>query len=108
CATARASKPRRRRGGCRAMTNTLAELRDLLAALVAANAAKVVDARFLDVESAAAFTSLSADSIRRLLSAGKLTALRPVKGRVVIDREQLVSLVLNSTTSLRRGRGRRK
>jgi hypothetical protein len=86
------------------VSNTLAEIKDLLAALVAANAAKMVDARFLDVEAAAAFTSLSADSIRRLLSAGKLTALRPVKGRVVIDREQLTSLVLNSTTTLRKGR----
>jgi excisionase family DNA binding protein len=63
--------------------------------------------RFLSVERAATYTSLSPESIRRLLAAGKLTALRPVRGRVLIDRQQLESYVLAADTRTRTGRGRR-
>lgn len=62
--------------------------------------------RFLTVPKAAAHANLSEESIRRLLSSGKLTALRPVKGRVLIDRRQLDALVLSSTATPRTGRGR--
>jgi excisionase family DNA binding protein len=52
--------------------------------------------RFLSVDGAAAYAGLSADSVRRLLTARKLTAYRPVPGRVVLDRQQLEALVLSS------------
>jgi hypothetical protein len=90
------------------MSEILGEIRNLLAALVERQHVPEVDARFLDVQSAARFTSLSPESIRRLLSAGKLTPLRPVRGRVLIDRLQLESYVAGSVQTLRRGRGRRQ
>ncbi len=62
--------------------------------------------RFLTVARAAEYTDLSQESIRRLLAAGKLTALRPVRGKILIDRRQLESMVLTSTTTPRTGRGR--
>jgi excisionase family DNA binding protein len=61
--------------------------------------------RFLTVDSAARHCDVSADTIRRLLSSGKLTALRPVKGRIVIDRNELDDVVLSSNSRPRRGRG---
>lgn len=63
--------------------------------------------RYLTVDRAAGYASLSAESIRRLLAAGKLTPLRPVPGRIVIDRQQLDSLILSSDQRPRTGRGRR-
>jgi hypothetical protein len=48
---------------------------------------------------------VSAGSICRLLAAGKLMAHRPVKGRVLIDRLALDSLVQGATTAVRTGRG---
>ena len=62
--------------------------------------------RFLDVTSAARYTSLSPASIRRLLSAGTLTALRPLRGKVLIDRQQLDTVILSATSTTRTGRGR--
>ena len=53
--------------------------------------------RFLTVDGAADYCSLSAESIRRLLSNGKLQPHRPVKGRILIDRVELETLVLTST-----------
>jgi excisionase family DNA binding protein len=63
--------------------------------------------RFLTVQDTAVYTSLSPASVRRMLATGKLTALRPVKGRVVIDRQQLDSVVLSSDFRPRKGRGLR-
>ena len=63
-------------------------------------------ARFLGVDAAAEHASLSPESIRRLIAGGRLTALRPVRGRVVVDVRQLDALVLASTTLPRTGRGR--
>ena len=90
------------------MSGILAEIRDLLATLVEQRPEAGDVPRFLSVERAAAHCDLSPESIRRLLSAGKLTALRPVKGRVLVDRVQLESYVAGSVETLRRGRGRRK
>jgi excisionase family DNA binding protein len=67
--------------------------------------AKRADARFLSVKHAADYCSVSPDSIRCLLSSGKLRALRPVKGRIVIDRAELDALVLGSDQRPRKGRG---
>ncbi len=61
--------------------------------------------RFLSVQGAADYASLSDVSIRRFLSAGKLTARRPCKGKVLIDRHQIDSLVMSATTTPRTGRG---
>lgn len=52
--------------------------------------------RFLSIDQAARHAGLSPKSIRRMLAAGKLTAYRPVKGRVLIDRLQLDQAILAS------------
>jgi len=64
--------------------------------------------RFFTVKQAAIYSALSSDSIRNLLAAGKLTPLRPVRGRIIIDRRELDALILSSTGRQRRGRGIRK
>ena len=61
--------------------------------------------RFLAIDGAAAYTSLSPESIRRLIETGRLTALRPIPGRVLIDRLELDALVTSSTKCLQKGRG---
>ena len=61
--------------------------------------------RFLSIESAAAYVDLSAKSIRRLISAGKLKPLRPVRGKIVIDRIALEQLVATSDAHPRNSRG---
>jgi excisionase family DNA binding protein len=81
-----------------AVANRIADrLADRIAALMTK--------RYLSVQEAAAYCSLSADSIRGLLAGGKLTALRPVGGRVVIDKRELDSLLQASTKCPRRRRG---
>ena len=64
--------------------------------------------RFFSIAAAGHYTSLSPNSIRSLLSSGKLTALRPVRGRVLIDKAQLDDVVSSSTQKLKSGRGIRK
>ena len=61
--------------------------------------------RWLDVERAAVYTCLSDKSIRRLISSGKLTARRPVRGKIVLDRFQIDAYVGNCTVQPRTGRG---
>jgi excisionase family DNA binding protein len=82
---------------------------DLLATLIAERLAVQVAEqqarRFFTVAQAATYTALSEDSIRAMLAGGKLTALRPVRGRILIDRRQLDAVVLSSTGRLRTGRG---
>jgi excisionase family DNA binding protein len=63
---------------------------------------------WLTVDGSATYASLSTKSIRRLISSGKLTAHRPVRGRVLIDRDELDSVIRSSTQQLRRGRGIRR
>lgn len=63
------------------------------------------DKRFFTVKNAAAYSDLSEESIRRLLDSGQLTKLRPVKGRIVIDRKELDAYFLASTSTPRKGRG---
>jgi excisionase family DNA binding protein len=62
--------------------------------------------RFLPTDAAAKYAGVSVESIRRLLAAKKLTAYRPVPGRIVVDRRQLDALILASTRQARTGRGR--
>lgn len=63
--------------------------------------------RWLSVKAAAEYSSLSPDSIRQLLSGGKLTAHRPVRGRIVVDRVELDSVIGSATAGIRGGRGTR-
>ena len=58
---------------------------------------KTIQDRYLSISRAAAFCSLSVSTIRNLLQRGKLRALRPVAGRVVIDRTELEKFVNQST-----------
>ena len=70
------------------------------------NLAAKAHRRFLSITSAAQWTDLSQESIRRLLASGKLQAHRPVRGKVLVDRVELESLVLSATSAPRKGRGR--
>jgi excisionase family DNA binding protein len=86
-----------------------------LDALADAVARKVADQlvgrpapRYLTVVQAADYTALSQDSIRALLAGGKLTALRPVAGRILIDKQELDALLRSSTRRPSRGRGQRR
>jgi hypothetical protein len=80
-------------------------LADAVAAKVADRFAELARRRYLSIPHAAEYGDLSPDSIRSLLSSGKLTALRPVPGRVVIDRRELDALFASSTKGPRCGRG---
>lgn len=62
--------------------------------------------RWLALEPAAAYSSLSVKSLRRLVSAGKLQAHRPVRGRIVLDRFELDAYIAGATATPRTGRGR--
>jgi excisionase family DNA binding protein len=87
-----------------------AELVNALADAVAARLATLPtqpEPRFFTVSTASVYTGLSEDSIRNLLSGRKLTALRPVPGRILIDRRELDALIQGSTGGPRTGRGRR-
>jgi len=65
-------------------------------------------ARWLTVDAAASYSGLSVKTIRRLLAGGRLTAHRPVRGRVIVDRRQVDALLEGSTGSVRGGRGMRQ
>ena len=69
------------------------------------DAAQAGPVRFLTIDAAERYSSLSERSIRRLISSGKLTAHRPVKGRVLVDRGQLDAVILSATSTPRKGRG---
>ena len=87
----------------------LKSLAEQVAALVAAQIAERLATtgtqRFFTVQDAAEFSGLSADSIRAMLAAGKLHGLRPVPGRVLIDRRELEAVILASTSRPRTRRG---
>ena len=61
--------------------------------------------RFLTVGQASKFSSLSKETIRRLLGSGALTPLYPVRGRVAIDKKELESFMLASMRRPAQGRG---
>ena len=64
--------------------------------------------RYLTVANAATYADLSPESIRRLIALRRLTAHRPVRGRVLVDRRELDALILSSNTNQQGGRGRAK
>jgi hypothetical protein len=49
--------------------------------------------RWLSVEAAAAYTSTSTKSIRRLIGMGKLTPRRVLRGKVLLDRHEIDSVI---------------
>jgi excisionase family DNA binding protein len=55
-----------------------------------------VEQRFVSIVGAAVRVGVSPTTIREWLKAGRLTALRPIGVKILIDVEQLDSLVLNS------------
>ena len=78
---------------------------DAIVGRLAERVAESASQRYFSVQRAATYTDLSVDSIRSLLASGKLTALRPVAGRVVIDKRELDALLQSSTKRPRGGRG---
>jgi excisionase family DNA binding protein len=85
----------------------LGALADALADRLAERLAGTPPKRFLSVREASHYAGVSEDSIRNLLAGGNLTALRPVPGRVVIDRQELDAYVRGATRRARSGRGTR-
>jgi len=61
--------------------------------------------RWFSLKLAAEYTSLSEKSLRQLVNSGKLTARRPVRGKILIDRVELDSLIASATATPRTGRG---
>jgi hypothetical protein len=88
-----------------AATLDIDALAEALAERLVQRVGAAVSRRYFSVADAATYSGLSADSIRSLLSSGKLTGYRPVSGRVVIDRRELDSLIQASTRVPRRRRG---
>jgi excisionase family DNA binding protein len=80
-------------------------LAEALADRLTERIAALAQRRYISVADASSYTSLSIDTLRGLLATGKLTALRPVPGRVLIDRRELDALLASSTRRPRRGRG---
>jgi len=80
-------------------------LADALADRLAERIGQAATQRYLTVAHAAEYTDLSADSIRSMLVSGKLTALRPVSGRVLIEKRELDAVLQASTKRPRKGRG---
>lgn len=64
--------------------------------------------RWLSIAGSAEYCSLSEKSIRQLVAAGKLTPHRPCKGKILLDRLELDSLIAGATQQPRTGRGRGK
>ncbi len=62
--------------------------------------------QFLSIDGAAAWCSLSPRSIRNLIAAGRLTPLRPCRGKILVDRQQLESVIRAADEKPRRSRGR--
>lgn len=62
--------------------------------------------RWLSVEAAAEYSSLSEKSIRNLVASGQIVPSRTVRGKLLIDRLQLdAALLAGCGRELRRGRG---
>jgi excisionase family DNA binding protein len=56
----------------------------------------IEEGRWLSVTGAAVYAGLSSQSIRPLINAQKLTAHRPVRGRILIDRREFDALIESS------------
>ena len=70
------------------------------------DAAPVQWGRYLTLGDAEKYCGLSIKSLRRMIGTGKLSPLRPVKGRILIDRLHLDAVILDSAVKkFRTGRG---
>ena len=76
--------------------------------LAARAQASPIPQRFFGVAEAAAYSGLSEDSIRRMIHAGDIKALRPCRGKILIDRQQLDAVILGANRRVRKGRGIRR
>jgi excisionase family DNA binding protein len=83
----------------------LEALADAIVGRLAERVAETAARRYLTVQHAAEYADLSPDSIRALIASGRLTGLRPVGGRVLVDKRELDSLIQSSTRRPRQGRG---
>lgn len=61
--------------------------------------------RWLSLTDAAEYTSLSIESLRRLMAAGKIQPRRPVRGKVILDRLELDAFIASSTAKPKHSRG---
>lgn len=62
---------------------------------------------WMTVSSFAKYADISEESVRKLINTGCLTAHRPLKGRILINRREGDNLIRSSTSAPRKGRGRR-
>jgi excisionase family DNA binding protein len=62
--------------------------------------------RWLTTDGAAAYSTMSRNSIRRMIEMGALRAHRPRPGRILIDRHELDAAIQASADGPRSGRGR--
>ena len=60
---------------------------------------------FLSLKNASYYCDLSEKTLRRFISEGRLQDYRPARGKVLIKRKELDTLIEQSTTKIRRGRG---
>jgi excisionase family DNA binding protein len=67
--------------------------------------AQPIPRRFMNLPEAAAHVGLSARSLRRMLAAGRLTAHRPVRGRVLVAIDELHAEIAASVAVPRKRRG---
>ena len=77
-----------------------ADLRELLDAAVARGGK-----RWDGLKGSSEYSSLSTKTLRRLISSGRLTPRRPVRGKVLLDRRELDALIDGATAPVRTGRG---
>lgn len=61
--------------------------------------------RYLTVKQAAEYAKISDKSVRRLLNRGVVRPLKPVNGKITIDREELDRYIQSSDRHPRSGRG---
>lgn len=64
----------------------------------------ILEKSFLNLKEASAYIGLSARTIRRLISSGKLTPYRPTPGRILLSRDEIDNVVRTS----QHGRSKRK
>ena len=96
-------------GSLMSLQNLLARLSALLDLLQSEVAKAPLSSKgFLNLQHAAEYCDLSEESLRRLCNSRKLTALRPVKGRILIDRKELDAYIRSCDQTPRTGRGRHR
>lgn len=62
---------------------------------------------WMSVATFAKYADMSEESARKLISTGDLTAYRPLKGKILINRREADNVIRSRTSTPRVGRGRR-